>query len=86
MPDGFAERHQQRAAGAEADDFGGHGVAAAAGLDRAHLADLGLEAGGLDDQADQVDHTTGAPVQIRVSDRQLGLLDHVVGSVDRVER
>ena len=71
MPVGLAERHQQRAAGAEADDLGGHGGAAAAGLDRAHLADLGLEAGGLDDQTDQVDDAAGAAVQIGVADRQL---------------
>ena len=83
---GLAQRHQQRAAGAEADDLGGHGRAAAAGLDRAHLADLGLEAGGLDDQADQVDDAAGAPVQIRLADRQRGLVEHVVGGVDRVER
>ena len=70
---GVAERHQQRAAGAEADDLGGHGRTPAAGLDRAHLADLGLEAGGFDDQADQVDHAARPPAQIRVADRQRGL-------------
>ena len=63
-----AQRHQQRAAGAEADDLGGHGGAAAAGLDRAHLADLGLEAGGLDDQPDQVDDAAGAAVQVGLAD------------------
>ena len=66
----LAERHQERAAGAEADDLGGHGRAAAAGLDRAHLADLGLEAGGLDDQADQVDHAAVAAVQVGVAHRE----------------
>ena len=70
MPVGVAERHQQRAAGAEADDLGGHGGAAAAGLDRAHLADLGLEAGGLGDQADQVDHAAVAAVQVGLAARR----------------
>ena len=65
---GVAERHQQRAAGAEADDLGGHGGAPAAGLDRADLADLGLEAGGLDDQADQVAHAAVAAVQVGVAE------------------
>ena len=67
---GLAQRHQQRAAGAEADDLGGHGGAAAAGLDRAHLTDLGLEAGGLGDQPDQVDHAAGAAVQVGLADRE----------------
>ena len=50
----LAERHEQRAALAEADHLGRHRSAAAAGGDLAHLADLGLEAGGLDDQPDEV--------------------------------
>ena len=53
------------------DDLGRHGGAAAAGLDRAHLADLGLEAGGLDDQTDEVDHAAGAAVQVGLADREL---------------
>ena len=83
---GLAERHQQRAAGPEADDLGGHGGAAAAGLDRAHLTDLGLEAGGLGDQPDQVDHAAGAAVQVGLADREHRLVNHVVRSADRVER
>ena len=70
MPGRLAERHQQRAAGAEADHLGGHGRAAAAGVDRADLADLGLEAGGLDDQADQVDDAAVAAMQVGIAQRR----------------
>ena len=85
MPGRVAQRHQQRAAGAEADHLGGHLGAAAAGLDRADLADRRLEAGGLDDQADQVDDAAGAAMQVRLADRDRRLVDHV-GRADRVER
>jgi hypothetical protein len=50
----LAERHQKRAPVPEADDLGRHRGAVAIGADEADLADLGLQAGGLDDQADQV--------------------------------
>ena len=83
MPGRVAERHQQRAAGAEADDLGGHRRAAAAGLDRAHLADGGLEARGLDDQPDQVDDAAGAAMQVGLADRERGLVDQVDGRVER---
>ena len=59
--------------------------AAAAGLDRADLADLGLEAGGLDDQADQVDDAARAAVQVGVAER-LPASPTRSSSVDRVER
>ena len=60
--------------------------APAAGLDRADLTDLGLEARGLGDQADQVDDAAGPAVEVSLVDRQRGLVKHVVGSTDRVER
>ena len=50
----LAQRHQQRAAVAEADDLGRDLAAAAAGVDRADLADLRLQPGRLDDQPDEV--------------------------------
>ncbi len=53
-PAHVAERHQQRAAVAEADHLGGHGRAVAPAGDRAQLAHLGPQAGGLDDEADQI--------------------------------
>ena len=68
-PGRVAERHQQRPAGAEADDLGGDRGAPAPGLDRADLADLGLETGRLDDQADQVAHAAVAAVQVGVAQR-----------------
>src|SRR3954468_6355449 len=59
-----AERHEQRLAAAEADDLGGHVGAPPAGGDHADLADLGLEAGRLDGQADEVRDAAVAAVQI----------------------
>ena len=47
----------------------GTGGAAAARVDRADLADLGLEAGRLDDQADQVLDPPVAAVQVGVAER-----------------
>ena len=58
----LAERHQQRAAVAKADDLGGDRRAVATRADLADLADLGLQAGRFDDQADQVAH---APMTAR---------------------
>ena len=48
----LAEGHQQRAALAKADDLGGNRLAPTVGSDEAHLTDLGLQTGGLDDQPD----------------------------------
>jgi len=84
-----AQRHQQRPARAEADDLGGHGGAAAPGLDRAHLADLGLQPGGLDDQADQVAHPPVPPVEVGVADRgrrRVERADHLLTGSCRAPR
>ena len=43
--------------------------AAAVGADEAHLADLGLQAGGLDDQPDQVADEAVAPGEVGFADR-----------------
>ena len=64
----LAQRHEQRAALAEADHLGRHRGAAAAGGDLAHLADLGLQAGGLDDQSDEVADAPVAAMQIGAGD------------------
>ena len=68
MPVHLAERHEQRAPGAEADDLGGDGRAAAAGGDVADLADLGLEPRRLDDEPDQVADAAAAAVQVGAAD------------------
>ena len=65
----LAERHQQRAAVAEPDDLGHNGGAVAVRSDEAHLADLRLQAGRLDDQADQVADVSVAAGEIRLPDR-----------------
>ena len=53
---------------AEADDLGGHRRRGRGRWRSAHLADLGLEAGGLDDQADQVADAAVAAVQVGARD------------------
>ena len=70
----LAERHQQRAARAEADDLGADrrpaaGGGVAAGADLADLAHLGLQAGRLDDQPDQVHDAAVATMQVGARDR-----------------
>ena len=50
----LAERHQQRAAVAEADDLGGDRARGCGRTRRADLADSRAQAGGLDHEADQV--------------------------------
>ncbi len=62
----LAQRHQQGAPGPEADDLGRRRMAVATGGDVADLADLGLEAGRLDDQPDQVADAAVAHVQVAV--------------------
>ncbi len=68
-PAHVAERHQQRAPVAEADDLGGHRGAVAAAGDRDQLADLGPQAGGLDHEADQVDDAAAVALQVGLGDR-----------------
>ena len=71
----LAERHQQRAPVAKADDLGWNWsppTPIPIGADHADLADLGLQAGGLDDQPDQVANETVAACQIRFADRLRG--------------
>ena len=60
----LAERHQQRASVAEADDLGGDRWAGAPGVDRAQLAHLGAQPGRLDDEADQVDDLATTLVEV----------------------
>ena len=63
----LAERHQQRAAVAEAHDLRGHGGAVLLRADEAHLAHLRLQAGRLDDQPDQVAYVAVTAREIRPS-------------------
>ena len=69
IPCELAERHQQRAAAAEADDLGGDLRPVATLADQAHLADLDLQPGGLDDQADQVADATARRARSAARDR-----------------
>ncbi len=64
--------HQQGAALAEADDLGGHRLAVTVGPYEAHLADLRLQPGGLDDQADQVAHAPVAAGEVGAGERAGG--------------
>ena len=64
----LTERHEQRAPAAEAHDLARDRSTVAAVADHAHLADLHLHAGGLDDQPDQVGHLADATGKV-------GLLD-----------
>ena len=72
----LAERHQQRAPAAEADDLGGDRRPPPLVADQADLADLDLEAGRLDDQSDQVADTAAAA-------REVGVLERVRGAGER---
>ena len=68
----LAERHQQRAAAAEADDLGGNLRPVATLADHADLADLDLHPGGLDDQPDQVADATDAARKVGALEDPLG--------------
>jgi hypothetical protein len=80
----LAQRHQQRAARAEAHDLGEDRGGPAADLDLADLADLGLEAGGLDDEADQVGDAAAAAVQVGTEDRVDGAAERALVQLQRV--
>ena len=69
IPCELAERHQQRAAAAKADDLGRDKRPVAALADHANLADLDLEARGLDDQADQITDSAAPLGEVRVLQR-----------------
>ncbi len=73
----LAEGHQQGAAFAKADDLGRHRLAVTVGPDEAHLADLGLQPGGLDDQPDQVVHAPVAASQIGAGQCAGGALEEL---------
>ena len=69
----LAERHQQRSSAAEPDDLSRDPRSATTVADHAHLADLDLEPGRFDDQADQV-------ADAAATVREVGLLDRAGGA------
>ena len=69
----LAERHQQRAAVAEADHLGRDRRRGCGRPTIVHeLADLGAQAGGLDDEADQVRDAAAAALQVGVASTRVG--------------
>ncbi len=73
----LAEWHQQGAALAKADDLCGHCLTVTVGANEAHLADLGLQPGGLDDQPDEVVYTSVAAGEVGSGERGGGAIEEV---------
>ena len=68
-PAHVSERHEERAPVPEPDHLGRHGRAVAPAGDDGQLAHLGAQAGGLDDEADEIRDAAAVAVQVGVVDR-----------------
>src|SRR5581483_2896789 len=66
---------QKRPPVAEADDLRGDALAVATDGDLAQLADLGLQAGRLDDEADQVRDAAAPAVEVGARERREALVE-----------